>query len=205
MNPRDIKRLIASALSAQKSAYCPYSRYAVGASVLTTTGRIFSGCNVENASYGLTVCAERIAIFNAITRNQRSLRAVCIVATGAKPCGACRQVMFEFSTKDTALFLVNIDPTTHKQSVTKTTVFKMLPSAFDPLASGILPANPQNLLRRSPGYAGRPAARRRRRSKSRPGGRKSREARGPRRKTKAPRSAAAIRGKRRPAKRSKRR
>ena len=145
---KEIKRLIATAVSAQKSAYCPYSRYPVGASVLTGSGRIFAGCNVENASYGLSLCAERVAIFNAVTRNQKSLKAVCVVGSSAKPCGACRQVMFEFSTKDTALYLVNLNPTTRRQSITRTSVFTMLPAAFDPLASGLLPTNPQNLLRR---------------------------------------------------------
>ena len=169
MKPKDIKRLIDSALSARKSAYAPYSRYAVGCSVLTTSGRVFAGCNVENASYGLTICAERVAIYNAITRNQRSLKAVCIAGTAAKPCGACRQVMFEFSTKDTILFLVNSDRNSRKQTLTRTTVFKMLPSAFDPLASGLLPANPQNLLQRSTGFAPAQAARKRRRAAARIG------------------------------------
>lgn len=145
---KEIKRLVNTAVSAQKSAYCPYSRYPVGASVLTGSGRIFAGCNVENASYGLSICAERVAIFNAVTRNQKSLRAVCVVGSSAKPCGACRQVMIEFSTKDTALYLVNLNPTTRRQTLTRTSVFAMLPAAFDPLASGLLPANPQNLLRR---------------------------------------------------------
>lgn len=167
MRPRDIKRLIDAALSAQKNAYAPYSRYSVGASVLTAGGRIFAGCNVENASYGLTVCAERIAVFNAVTRNQRSLKAVCIVGTEAKPCGACRQVLFEFSTKETLLFLVNVDRNTRKQTVSRTTVHKMLPSAFDPLASGLLAANPQNLLR-AKGSASPP--RRRHRNKIKPRG-----------------------------------
>ena len=145
---KEIKRLIATAVSAQKSAYCPYSRYPVGASVLTGSGRIFAGCNVENASYGLSLCAERVAIFNAVTRNQKSLTAVCVVGSSAKPCGACRQVMFEFSTKDTALYLVDRNPASGRQRVTKTTVFKMLPAPFDPLDSGLLPANPRNLVRR---------------------------------------------------------
>ena len=144
---RSISRLIATAVSAQKSAYCPYSRYPVGASVLTESGRIFAGCNVENASYGLTLCAERVAIYNAVTRNQKSLRAVCVVGSSAKPCGACRQVMLEFSTRDTALYLVDLNPRTHRRKVTRTTVFRLLPEAFDPIASGLLPASPQNLLR----------------------------------------------------------
>lgn len=145
--PRPIQRLIETAVSARKNAYCPYSRYSVGAAVLTESGRIFAGCNVENASYGLSLCAERVAVFNAITRRQTAFKAICVVASLAKPCGACRQVMFEFSTKETELYLVSINPNNRRQTVTKTTVHKMLPAAFDPLASGLLPANPKNLLR----------------------------------------------------------
>lgn len=145
-SPRDVKRLIDAAVSARKSAYCPYSRYPVGAAVLTETGRVFEGCNVENASYGLAICAERVAVFAAITHNQSALKAVCVVATGARPCGACRQVLFEFSTKDTELIVVDVQPS-GRLSTTRTTVHKTLPYAFDPLASGLLPANPRNLLR----------------------------------------------------------
>src|SRR5437667_7837709 len=93
---RAVSRLIAMAVSAQKNAYCPYSRYPVGAAVLSEAGRVFAGCNVENASYGLSLCAERVAIFNAITRRQTAIKAICVVASTAKPCGACRQVMYEF-------------------------------------------------------------------------------------------------------------
>ncbi|MEK7858941.1 MAG: cytidine deaminase [Elusimicrobiota bacterium] len=144
---RDLQRLIDAAVSAQKNAYCPYSRYPVGASVLTSAGRIFAGCNVENASYGLSLCAERVAVFNAVTRRQSAIKAVCVVANSGKPCGACRQVLFEFSTKDTVLYLVDLKPSTGRRTVTRTTVFKLLPAAFDPIASGLLPPNPKNLLR----------------------------------------------------------
>ena len=146
---KTITRLIETAITAQKGAYCPYSRYRVGAAVLTETGRIFSGSNVENASYGLSICAERVAMFNAVSRGHRSLKALCVVASDAKPCGACRQVMIEFSGKDTELYLVDLNPATGRRQITKTTVFRMLPAAFDPIASGLLPPNPQNLLRAS--------------------------------------------------------
>jgi len=168
-----ISRLIETAIAAQKNAYCPYSRYRVGASVLTESGRIFAGCNVENASYGLSICAERVAVCSAVARSQRALKAICVVATAAKPCGACRQVMIEFSTKDTALYLVDLNPSTGRKTVTKTTVFRMLPAAFDPIASGLLPSNPQNLLRakqslgRRPRRGRRTAALHRRRAHSR--------------------------------------
>ena len=146
--PKAIERLIETAIQAQKRAYCPYSRYSVGAAVLTETGRVFAGCNVENASYGLSMCAERVAVFHAVTSGHDAIEAVCVVGTAAKPCGACRQVMFEFSDKDTQLYLVDLNPSNGRRSVNRTTVFKMLPMAFDPLASGLLPQNPRNLLKR---------------------------------------------------------
>lgn len=145
-SPKDIKRLTDAAISARKSAYCPYSRYPVGAAVMTETGRVYAGCNVENASYGLAVCAERVAVFTAIAHNQTALKAVAVAATGARPCGACRQVLFEFSTKDTELILIDVKAS-GRTSLHRTTVHKVLPYAFDPLSSGLLPANPRNLLR----------------------------------------------------------
>ncbi len=161
---RAADRLIETAIHAQKRAYCPYSRYPVGAAVLTKSGRVFAGCNVENASYGLAICAERVAIFHSVVAGHDALEAVAVVGAAAKPCGACRQVMFEFSDKDTALFLVDLNPTTGRRNVTRTTVYKMLPFAFDPLASGLLPQNPRNLLRRrAPARKGRPARRKARR------------------------------------------
>ena len=148
---RSIERLIETAVQAQKRAYCPYSRYPVGAAVLTAGGRVFPGCNVENASYGLAMCAERAAIYHAVAGGHDSITAVAVVGAAAKPCGACRQVMHEFSDKDTAIYLVDLNPTTGRRSVLKTTVYKLLPLAFDPLASGLLPKNPRNLLRRKTG------------------------------------------------------
>ena len=153
---RAIERLIEAAIQAQKRAYCPYSRYPVGAAVLTDSDRVFSGCNVENASYGLSMCAERAAIYHTVASGHDTLKAVAVVGTAAKPCGACRQVMFEFSDKDTTLYLVDLNPATGRRSVSKTTVYKMLPLAFDPLASGLLPQNPRNLLRRKPSAGRRP-------------------------------------------------
>jgi cytidine deaminase len=158
-----IERLIETAVQAQKRAYCPYSRYAVGAAVLTETGRVFAGCNVENASYGLSMCAERVAIYHAVTSGHDSIAAVCVVGAAAKPCGACRQVMVEFSDKETPLYLVDLNPSTGRRTLNKTTVFKMLPMAFDPLASGLLPQNPRNLLKRKASGRNRPKTRRSRR------------------------------------------
>ncbi len=96
--PATVQRLVAQARQARTHAYAPYSRFAVGAAVLAADGRIFSGCNVENASFGLTICAERNAVAAAVCAGQRPL-AVAVVTEkgGVAPCGACRQVLAEFS------------------------------------------------------------------------------------------------------------
>ncbi|MDD5521509.1 MAG: cytidine deaminase [Kiritimatiellae bacterium] len=99
MKQIDPLQLLAEAKKAAKRAYAPYSKYRVGAALLTANGTIFQGCNVENASYGLTVCAERIALFSAIAAGHKKFKALAIVASGRKapsPCGACRQVFAEF-------------------------------------------------------------------------------------------------------------
>lgn len=163
---KTIERLLETAVEAQKRAYCPYSRYPVGAAVLTQDGRVFAGCNVENASYGLAMCAERVAIYHAVTSGHDSIAAVAVVGAAAKPCGACRQVMIEFSDKETPLYLVDLNAATGRRSIMRTTVFKLLPMAFDPLASGLLPQNPRNLLKRKlSGKARTKSARRRARRK----------------------------------------
>lgn len=148
MNQKAIRALIEAAKRARLKAYCPYSRYPIGAAVLTDTGRLFSGANVENASYGLTICGERVAVANAVTRGEKSLKAVCVVGKSPRPCGACRQFIIEFSTKDTWLFIVDLGDDGRRESVIKARMFAMLPGAFDPLEAGLLPRNPQNLLKR---------------------------------------------------------
>lgn len=103
------KALINYTLKAMQKAYAPYSRYKVGAVLLTGDGKLFSGCNIENASYGLTLCAERVAIFKAISERQRNFLKLVVVADDNKipmPCGACLQVIAEFAPKIT-LVLVN--------------------------------------------------------------------------------------------------
>lgn len=93
-----IEALIKAACEIRDKAYAPYSNYHVGAAILADDGRIFTGVNVENASYGLTICAERAAVFSAITAGARRLLAVAICTEyGGSPCGACRQVMSEFA------------------------------------------------------------------------------------------------------------
>jgi cytidine deaminase len=92
-----IAELIAAAAAVRERAYAPYSRFLVGAALRTADGTIFGGCNVENASYGLTICAERNAIAQAIAAGARDFTAVAVVsANGVTPCGACRQVLVEF-------------------------------------------------------------------------------------------------------------
>ena len=102
-------RLISAAKQARENAHAPYSNFRVGAALRATSGRIFGGCNVENATYGLTVCAERVAIFKAISEGERGFDAIAVVAdTDAltAPCGACRQILWEFC-GDVELTLVN--------------------------------------------------------------------------------------------------
>ena len=93
----DYEDLIAKAMEAREKAYAPYSHFAVGAALLTKSGRICTACNVENASYGLSICAERAAVFKAVSEGERDFEAIAVVTVnGVTPCGACRQVLIEF-------------------------------------------------------------------------------------------------------------
>ena len=95
---RLFRDLVAAAVAARRHAYAPYSRFKVGAALLTAQGRLYTGANVENASYGLSLCAERVALAKAVSDGQVKFRALAVVAaqTGLTPCGACRQVLAEF-------------------------------------------------------------------------------------------------------------
>lgn len=96
----DYKELILKAIEAREKAYVPYSNFKVGAAVLTEDNRIYTGCNIENASYGATNCAERTAIFKAVSEGHAKIKAIAIIgdiATHTYPCGICRQVMVEFA------------------------------------------------------------------------------------------------------------
>src|ERR1700741_3390871 len=97
MDPAIGQRLVEAAIAARSRAHAPYSNFQVGAAVATASGEIFGGCNVENASYGLTICAERAAVCAAVAAGHKEIVAVAVVTLGAaSPCGACRQVLSEF-------------------------------------------------------------------------------------------------------------
>lgn len=124
----DRERLINESKKARQYAYSPHSNFSVGAALLDEEGAIYHGCNIENASYGLTNCAERTAIFTAISAGVRKFKALAIVGDTEEPispCGACRQVMVEFFDADMPVFCTNL-----KGDVYETTVGKLLPGAF---------------------------------------------------------------------------
>lgn len=128
MNQAQMDELISAATSVRDKAHAPYSGYAVGAAVLASDGRIFVGCNMENASYGLSVCAERHAIAAGVAAGCTSFIGAAVVTQSvppAAPCGACRQVLAEFG--DFPVILAGLDG-----SSTTTTVRELLPNAFDP-------------------------------------------------------------------------
>lgn len=118
--------LIKRAARAQSQAYAPYSKYSVGAAVLTESGEIFDGINIENAVYPLTICAERVAIFKAVSQGYRSFQAIAVVTkNGGTPCGSCRQVMAEFGL-DTIVFIAD----TSGKLIDTLTVAQLLPHSF---------------------------------------------------------------------------
>lgn len=122
-------RLIDAALKARKYAVAPYSNFQVGAALLTAAGEIVCGANVESASYGLTCCAERIALFKALTDGKKSFRAIAVVAAwpgGPMPCGACRQLLAEHAPEA----LVWVADANRPKTVREFTVRKLLPDAF---------------------------------------------------------------------------
>ena len=106
----EFDRLISEAKQSRENAHAPYSNFRVGAALRAASGRVFGGCNVENATYGLTVCAERVAIFKAISEGERGFEAIAVVTdtdTLTPPCGACRQLIWEFC-GDVAVILANL-------------------------------------------------------------------------------------------------
>jgi cytidine deaminase len=120
--------LIASAAAARGRAYAPYSNFKVGAALLGKSGRVYTGCNVENAAYGTCICAERTAVFKAVTEGEREFEAIAVVTeNGASPCGPCRQVMVEFA-PDMTVIIADGQGRVHAT----TTVHDLLPRGFTP-------------------------------------------------------------------------
>ena len=126
--PEKYEKLIASAIEVRKWAYVPYSHYAVGAAVLTDSGRIYDGINVESAAFPTTMCAERVAIFKAVSEGERKFEAIAVVTENAgSPCGSCRQVLAEFGL-DTVVLIAD----DQGKIKFETTVANLLPEAFTP-------------------------------------------------------------------------
>jgi cytidine deaminase len=136
MTPEQRQKLIQTACDIRKHAHAPYSKFHVGAALLTGSGKIFSGCNVENASYGLTICAERNAVFNAVAAGEGKAGhdnnwVAMAVATpgGHSPCGACRQVLVEFA-PELPILLVDSDRPDAEGGVHETDMKTLLPGRF---------------------------------------------------------------------------
>ena len=121
------EKLIQRAVQARKWAYAPYSNYTVGAALLTTSGRIYEGVNVENAAYPDSICAERVAIYKAVSEGERKFVAIAVVTKdGGSPCGSCRQVLAEFGL-DTVVLIAN----EQGMLLNETSVAELLPQAFN--------------------------------------------------------------------------
>ncbi len=122
------KHLIQRAVQARSSAYAPYSNYAVGAALLTSSGKIYEGVNIENAAYPVTICAERVAVFKAVSEGERHFQAIAVATRdGGSPCGSCRQVLAEFGL-DTRVWIAN----ENGELLHDVTVGELLPFAFTP-------------------------------------------------------------------------
>ncbi len=121
-------KLVQMALEARQRAYAPYSKYRVGAAALTSSGKFFTGANVESAAYPTSMCAERVAIFKAVTDGEREFVALAVVTSnGGTPCGACRQVMAEFGL-DTVVLIADTEGNLKQEAK----VSELLPGAFGP-------------------------------------------------------------------------
>ncbi|GCD09086.1 cytidine deaminase [Clostridium tagluense] len=124
----DYKKLAKIAIDARENAYAPYSKFKVGAAVVTEDDSIYTGCNIENASYGASNCAERTAIFKAVSEGHKKIKAIAVVgdmSTHTYPCGICRQVIAEFATKD-----INIIMVKSEDDYIIKTMEEILPGAF---------------------------------------------------------------------------
>ena len=123
----EFEKLIKEAEKARKRAYTPYSKFQVGAAVLSADGKIFTGCNIENASFGLAICAERVAIFKAISEGSIKFEAIAVIGdtdNPCSPCGACRKVISEFG-EDILLIMANL-----KGDVKIKKIKELIPEAF---------------------------------------------------------------------------
>jgi cytidine deaminase len=128
MNAAERDELIRSALDAQMRAYCPFSNFPVGAALRTASGRIFQGVNVENVSFGLTICAERVAAGAAVAAGEREFTAIAVVSRGGvSPCGACRQVLAEFNPNLPIVMVDSLKPSEGHHA----TLDRLLPSRFE--------------------------------------------------------------------------
>ncbi|THE15426.1 cytidine deaminase [Bacillus timonensis] len=124
------EELINQAKKARELAYVPYSKFKVGAALLTEDGKVYHGCNIENAAYSVTNCAERTALFKAVSEGDKKFAAIAVVADTDRPvppCGACRQVISELCQPDTKVFLSNL-----KGDIQEITINELLPGAFTP-------------------------------------------------------------------------
>ena len=126
VSPAD-RQLVEAALATRLRAFAPYSQFLVGAALLTPAGRIFTGCNVENASYGLTICAERTAVFSAVADGEQKYARLAIAsAGGVSPCGACRQVLAEFAPQLPILLVDALRP----DQIAEVNLTDLLPGRF---------------------------------------------------------------------------
>lgn len=126
----NMNQLIEQSKLAREKAYVPYSKFQVGAALLAEDGTVYQGCNIENSSYGLANCAERTAIFKAVSEGVKKFKALAVVGDTegpCSPCGACRQVISEFCAPDMPVYLTNL-----KGDIQQTTVGELLPGAFTP-------------------------------------------------------------------------
>ena len=124
----DKNMLVEKAIEARSKAYVPYSKFQVGTAIITSNDHLYLGCNIENASYGLTNCAERTAIFKAVSEGDTEIKAIAVVGDTegpVSPCGACRQVIAEFATEETKIYLANLNG-----DVKETTISEILPGYF---------------------------------------------------------------------------
>ncbi|RFU65747.1 cytidine deaminase [Peribacillus glennii] len=126
----ELEKLIEEAKKAREKAYVPYSKFGVGAALLTTDGRVYHGCNIENAAYSMTNCAERTALFKAVSEGDKKFKLLAVVADTNRPvppCGACRQVISELCDSGMKIVLTNLNG-----DIKELTVEELLPGAFSP-------------------------------------------------------------------------